>query len=263
MKHQEEEKNLEEKELKKLNAQEALESQAKRKKREKKKGRKSVKKKARRSLLTFEDEMDDELEEVEEGEKEVKTSGDSTCKDAREVEDLIKNPEVETGFLPDRKKEAQEKELTKQKHKEWLEEQIRFKKESLEVTYSFYDGKGRRYKLLVTKGCSIREFLGKARQQLLIDYPELKRQRSSDLIFVKKDLIMPSDITFSDLLLREELNIRFDVKEDVRLVSDPRVKSKASHAAKVCLRSWYEKHKHIYPATKWTAYLPPKGEPRK
>ncbi|KAG7251625.1 hypothetical protein CRUP_002010, partial [Coryphaenoides rupestris] len=41
----------------------------------------------------------------------------------------------------------------------------------------------------------------------------------------------------------------FDVHDDIRLVNDARVEKDESHAGKVVLRSWYEKNKHICPAS--------------
>ncbi|KAM7134595.1 protein FAM50A [Macrochelys suwanniensis] len=48
----------------------------------------------------------------------------------------------------------------------------------------------------------------------------------------------------------------FDVHEDVRLLSDATVEKDESHAGKVVLRSWYEKNKHIFPASRWSPTTP-------
>ncbi|XP_049980983.1 protein FAM50A isoform X1 [Alexandromys fortis] len=50
----------------------------------------------------------------------------------------------------------------------------------------------------------------------------------------------------------------FDVHDDVRLLSDATVEKDESHAGKVVLRSWYEKNKHIFPASRWEPYDPEK-----
>lgn len=42
----------------------------------------------------------------------------------------LKNPEVETNFLPDPERERQERELREKLKKEWLETQERIKRES-------------------------------------------------------------------------------------------------------------------------------------
>lgn len=51
---------------------------------------------------------------------------------------------------------------------------------------------------------------------------------------------------------------QFDVHDDVRLVSDASVEKEESHAGKVLLRSWYERNKHIFPASRWEPYDPTK-----
>jgi protein FAM50 len=51
----------------------------------------------------------------------------------------------------------------------------------------------------------------------------------------------------------------FDVHEDVRLIGDITVERDESHAGKVLLRSWYERNKHIFPASRWEPYDPTKN----
>lgn len=51
---------------------------------------------------------------------------------------------------------------------------------------------------------------------------------------------------------------QFDVHDDVRLVSDASVEKEDSHAGKVLMRSWYERNKHIFPASRWEPYDPTK-----
>nr|GEV37400.1 protein XAP5 circadian timekeeper [Tanacetum cinerariifolium] len=43
----------------------------------------------------------------------------------------------------------------------------------------------------------------------------------------------------------------FDVHEDVRTIADATVEKDESHAGKVVERHWYEKNKHIFPASRW------------
>ena len=50
----------------------------------------------------------------------------------------------------------------------------------------------------------------------------------------------------------------FDVHDDVRLTSDASIEKEDSHAGKVLLRSWYERNKHIFPASRWEPYDPTK-----
>ncbi|KAJ1971600.1 Protein fam50a, partial [Dimargaris verticillata] len=50
----------------------------------------------------------------------------------------------------------------------------------------------------------------------------------------------------------------FDVHEDIRLEQDTRKEKDESHAGKVCLRSWYDRNKHIFPASRWELFDPKK-----
>lgn len=50
----------------------------------------------------------------------------------------------------------------------------------------------------------------------------------------------------------------FDVHDDIRMMSDASVEKEDSHAGKVLLRSWYERNKHIFPASRWEPYDPTK-----
>lgn len=43
----------------------------------------------------------------------------------------------------------------------------------------------------------------------------------------------------------------FDVHEDVRVINDASVEKDESHAGKVVERHWYDKNKHIFPASRW------------
>lgn len=43
----------------------------------------------------------------------------------------------------------------------------------------------------------------------------------------------------------------FDVHDDVRLLADATVEKDESHAGKVVERSWYQRNKHIFPASRW------------
>lgn len=43
----------------------------------------------------------------------------------------------------------------------------------------------------------------------------------------------------------------FDVHDDVRLLADATIEKNESHAGKVVERSWYNRSKHIFPASRW------------
>ena len=49
------------------------------------------------------------------------------------------------------------------------------------------------------------------------------------------------------------------VDDDVRAVQDVRIEKNESHAGKVVERRWYERNKHIFPASRWEIYDPNKA----
>jgi protein FAM50 len=64
---------------------------------------------------------------------------------------LTKNPDVDTSFLPDREREAKEREEREDLRQGWLAKQERVKHEIIEITYSYWDGSGHRK--VVDVGC--------------------------------------------------------------------------------------------------------------
>ncbi|XP_047621015.1 protein FAM50A isoform X1 [Phacochoerus africanus] len=83
------------------------------------------------------------------------------------------------------------------------------------------------------------------------------------LMYIKEDLIIPHHHSFYDFIVTKARGksgplFNFDVHDDVRLLSDATVEKDESHAGKVVLRSWYEKNKHIFPASRWEPYDPEK-----
>ena len=46
--------------------------------------------------------------------------------------------------------------------------------------------------------------------------------------------------------------------DDVRIAADASVEKDEAHAGKVVERHWYERSKHIFPASRWEVYDPDK-----
>ena len=66
----------------------------------------------------------------------------------------------------------------------------------------------------------------------------------------------PQHHSFYDLILRKARGksgplFHFDVHDDVRMVHDARVEKDESHPGKIVERRWYERNKHIFPASRW------------
>jgi protein FAM50 len=67
-------------------------------------------------------------------------------------------------------------------------------------------------------------------------------------MYVKEDIILPHHYTFYDLIVTKARGksgplFIFDCHDDIRITNDATVEKEESHAGKVILRSWYERHK--------------------
>lgn len=62
--------------------------------------------------------------------------------------------------------------------------------------------------------------------------------------------------TFYDFIINKARGksgplFNFDVHDDVRILADATREKDESHAGKVVERSWYQRNKHIFPASRW------------
>ena len=176
---------------------------------------------------------------------------------------IRKNPDVDTSFLPDREREEEENRLREELRQEWAGKQQQLKEEEIEVTFSYWDGSGHRRTVRMKKGNSIYQFLQKCLEILRKDFSELKTVMADQLMYVKEDLILPHHYTFYDFIVTKARGksgplFTFDVHDDVRMTNDATLEKEDSHAGKVLLRHWYERNKHIFPASRWEPYDPTK-----
>uniref|UniRef100_A0A8D1V6G7 Family with sequence similarity 50 member A n=1 Tax=Sus scrofa TaxID=9823 RepID=A0A8D1V6G7_PIG len=255
---------------------------------------KERKKEAKRKIssLSFTLEEEEEAGEEEEAvavEEEELEREEVTTKKRK----LGKNPDVDTSFLPDRDREEEENRLREELRQEWEAKQEKIKSEEIEITFSYWDGSGHRRTVKMKKGNTMQQFLQKALEILRKDFSELRSAGVEQLMYIKEDLIIPHHHSFYDFIVTkargksgecapppprpppacpagrlQRLRARpslpagplfnFDVHDDVRLLSDATVEKDESHAGKVVLRSWYEKNKHIFPASRWEPYDPEK-----
>ncbi|PPQ89122.1 hypothetical protein CVT25_006494 [Psilocybe cyanescens] len=173
---------------------------------------------------------------------------------------LKKNPNVDTSFLPDREREEAERKERERLRLEWLAKQELTKKEEIEIVYSYWDGSGHRKSVQCKKGDDIASFLEKCRVQ----FPELRGVSVDNLMYVKEDLIIPHHYTFYDFIVNKARGksgplFNFDVHDDVRLLADATKEKDESHAGKVVERSYYQRNKHIFPASRWEVFDPEKN----
>ncbi|NP_001080084.1 protein FAM50A-A [Xenopus laevis] len=213
--------------------------------------------------LSFNLEEDEECEDEEGEEEESDKEDPPEEKKKKKKKKLGKNPDVDTSFLPDRDREEEENRLREELRQEWEHKQEKIKSEEIEITFSYWDGSGHRRTVKMKKGNSIQQFLQKALESLRKDFSELRSAGVEQLMYIKEDLIIPHHHSFYDFIVTKARGksgplFNFDVHEDVRLLSDATVEKDESHAGKVVLRSWYEKNKHIFPASRWEPYDPEK-----
>jgi len=219
---------------------------------------KKVKKRKKSAKATLSFALDDE------GEGADSTSGSATPNAGANSESqrkkFRKNPAVDTSFLPDREREEAERRQREELRQQWLKRQEDMKTEEIEITYSYWDGSGHRKSVTCKKGDDIATFLEKCRNQ----FPELRGVNVDNLMYIKEDLIIPHHHTFYDFIINKARGksgplFNFDVHDDVRLLADATREKDESHAGKVVERSWYQRNKHIFPASRWEVFDPEKN----
>ncbi|KAF2362487.1 XAP5 protein [Trinorchestia longiramus] len=212
-----------------------------------------------------EEEEDDEDERKKEGDKDDEAfKEENEKKDEIKLTGMIKNPDVDTSFLPDREREEEENRLREELRQEWENKQQAMKNEEIEITFSYWDGSGHRRSVIMRKGNSIYQFLQRALDLLRKEFNELRAATADHLMYIKEDLIIPHHNTFYDFIVNKARGksgplFHFDVRDDVRMISDATVEKEESHAGKVVMRGWYERNKHIFPASRWEPYDPNKN----
>lgn len=172
---------------------------------------------------------------------------------------LGKDPSVRTYFLPDKDRQREEEEMREKLKAEYGLRQAALKAEPLEIIYSYYNGTGHRRAVTVRKGDTVGQFLKAVVEQLTPQFREIRTTSFTNLMYVKEDIILPQTITFYDLIVNKAMGksgplFQFDLHEHAAINFDPRVKSQDSHAGKVVDRHWYNKNKHIYPASRWAPF---------
>ncbi|XP_071496351.1 protein FAM50A-like [Diadema antillarum] len=207
--------------------------------------------------------MDEDEEEGEENE-EKEENGFYDDEDVPKKKKRIgKNPDVDTSFLPDRDREEEESKMREALRQEWREKQEKIKNEEIDITYSYWDGSGHRKNVKMKKGDTIQRFLQRCLEGLKKDFHELKAVSVEQMMYIKEDLIIPHHYSFYDFIVTKARGksgplFSFDVHDDIRMINDATVEKDESHAGKVVLRSWYERNKHIFPASRWEPYDPEK-----
>ncbi|CDF36028.1 unnamed protein product [Chondrus crispus] len=196
------------------------------------------------------------LQRTEEDESEVKGVPPSPPKRRK----LGKSPGVDTSFLPDREREINEQRERERLKQDWINEQEAIKSEIVRITYSYWDGSGHRRTIRCKKGTTVGRFLA----MVQTEFKELRNTSADTLMFIKEDLIIPHHYSFYDFIVTKARGksgplFSFDVVEDIRVVTDTKKEKEDAHAGKVVERRWYERNRHIFPASRWEVYDPTKN----
>ncbi|KAF5275011.1 hypothetical protein FQA39_LY06948 [Lamprigera yunnana] len=250
------------KEREKKLAQKQAEKERERQKQLEAKQAEKNKQKRQIQALSFTLQDDNEEEEEEHIEEFVKRPLEGS--DTKFVKKIKKDPNVDTSFLPDREREEEENRLREELRQEWAAQQQQLKEEEIDITFSYWDGSGHRRTVRMKKGNSVYHFLQKVLELLRREFSELKTVMADQLMYVKEDLILPHHYTFYDFIVTKARGksgplFQFDVHDDIRMISDASIEKEDSHAGKVLMRSWYERNKHIFPASRWEPYDPTKS----
>mmetsp|Transcript_3644 Transcript_3644/g.10911 ORF Transcript_3644/g.10911 Transcript_3644/m.10911 type:complete len:352 (-) Transcript_3644:133-1188(-) len=237
--------------------------------------RKNRLKKANKAQLSFVDDDDEGEEEEEEapvgntkpksGPQNPEATADDNRKFAKPTAPLVKrqkfgkNPDIDGSFLPDRDRELAELHERKRLKQEWENEQKKMKEQSIKITYSYWDGSGHRRSLSCKMGTTIGKFLA----MVQLEFHELRSVSADMLMYIKEDLIIPHHYSFYDFIVTKARGksgplFDFGVHDDVRIVNDASKEKEDAHAGKVVERRWYERNKHIFPASRWEVYDPNK-----
>lgn len=113
--------------------------------RAKEKAQKRKSKKEAKSKLSFA--MDDDEEDAGEEAEVLKPSSKKLKTEIKKIP--LKNPTVDTSFLPDREREEKDRLAREELRQEWLKKQEVMKSEEIEIIYSYWDGSGHRKSLTV------------------------------------------------------------------------------------------------------------------
>ena len=154
------------------------------------------------------------------------------------------NPSVDTTYLPDSNRDALLEAERQRLRDEWLAEQDRMKQSTMTITYSFYDGSSHRHKHDISRGATIDMFLRQIKPALKQKYADVA-YKNAELMFVKNDTILPNNLTLYDLMTANRAGDKSAALADF---------SEHAYVPKVMLKSYYTRHKHVYPYSSYVTY---------
>jgi protein FAM50 len=172
---------------------------------------------------------------------------------------LIKNPDVDTSFLPDKTRNKEEERERKKVERRLRIFQNESNNEYIDIVYSYWNGSAHRRKIVVSKGHTIEHFLSAVQKQLASDFKKLRSTSSASLMYVKEGIIIPHQLTFHELILSKAKSktsplFDFRIQEEIRVGHSTFRERDESREGKVVEREWYENNKKTFPANRWEKY---------
>eukprot|EP01128_Nolandella_sp_AFSM9_P004072 TRINITY_DN1786_c0_g1_i1.p1 TRINITY_DN1786_c0_g1~~TRINITY_DN1786_c0_g1_i1.p1 ORF type:complete len:248 (+),score=82.18 TRINITY_DN1786_c0_g1_i1:976-1719(+) len=159
----------------------------------------------------------------------------------------LKNPTVDTSFLPDKERDEKlAKEQLLQRKLE-LHRQKELRETDLKIDFNFFDGTTHANSLTVKMQQTVEDLVTLARRL----YPELSKTSIHDLLLVKANYILPHFLTFYDL---KELYSGLDQTGPFGFWNREEEKAHGYVSARIVPRDFFERSKHIYPYTKWRVF---------
>ena len=111
--------------------------------------------------------------------------------------------------------------------------------------------------LMYVKVCFEQTFALERSLTVVAGGPDYPRRTSTTLLeHARRFSCLLQHYTFYDFIVNKARGksgplFNFDVHDDIRLLADASVEKDESHAGKVVERSWYQRNKHIFPASRW------------
>ena len=121
----------------------------------------------------------------------LETDDDPTSSTKHKRLKLRKDPTVNTSFLPDREREAQERMANEQNRQEWLKKQEELKAETVEIQFAYFDGLSHLGSVSVKKGEPVFNLIDRAKQ----GFPAIRNVATEKLMFAKDDVIIPQELS--------------------------------------------------------------------
>eukprot|EP00475_Leptophrys_vorax_P012869 TRINITY_DN19241_c0_g1_i1.p2 TRINITY_DN19241_c0_g1~~TRINITY_DN19241_c0_g1_i1.p2 ORF type:complete len:344 (+),score=107.52 TRINITY_DN19241_c0_g1_i1:81-1112(+) len=161
---------------------------------------------------------------------------------------IQKNKDVDTSFLPDKEREEMERQERLKQEEEWAAEQERIMNEVITVNYQYWDGATHKKTVECQRKNEIGQFLEKCRKQLALEFVACRSVGSSEnMVCVIDDMIIPHTHSFYELQVREAKSFRSKQK----LIPPGEI---CLGTVKVVTRSWFEKNKELFPASRWIMF---------